>query len=326
MKDKKNLNTEVDLVAFISLLSVCICFLLLTAIWIQIGSLNVKQAVGGQPASKTKKVPALWTKMQDDGRVMLQLQDFPRTARRQIGHRVWVPANSEGEINFEDFQEKISNIKSLVPDLKTGLVLPRGNSRYENVIRLMDHMKQEGLVDLEYLLYEKRGGVIMSRSFIKQPNIFSPLMSSSTLNPRGQRFKKNLAQTLMLTSLVDAFSILVIYLLMSYSSSGEIMYISKDMKLPSATEAEVLSRQIIIKFEHGKYFIENEEVRKQDLFVRLLKMKTEFKEKYPELDGENKIIIQADKDEKYLDLNTIIHASAQAGFEEIKFAVISSSG
>ena len=170
---------------------------------------------------------------------------------------------------------------------------------------------------------------MMSRSsqgIIKQTNLFSPLRASSALNPKGQRFKRNLSQTLMLTSLVDAFSILVIYLLISYSSSGEIMYISKDMKLPSAFEAEVLSRQIIIKFEKGKYFIENEEVRKKDLFARLLKMKTEFKEKYPELDGENKIIIQADKGEKFLDLNTIIHASAQAGFEEIKFAVISASG
>ena len=147
-KDKKNLNTEVDLVAFISLLSVCICFLLLTAIWIQIGSINVKQAVGGQPASETKKIPALWTKMQDDGRVMLQLQDFPRAAQRKIGNRVWVKASPEGDIDFEDFQKKISDIKTLVPDLKTGLVLPRGESKYENVIRLMDHMKKMGLVNL----------------------------------------------------------------------------------------------------------------------------------------------------------------------------------
>lgn len=162
----------------------------------------------------------------------------------------------------------------------------------------------------------------MSQSILEQTSFSSTIESTSTLNPKGGRFKKNLVQSVMLTSLVDAFSILVVYLLMSYSSSGEIMYISKDMVLPEATQSDILNRQIIIKFEEGKYYIENEEVAKNDLFARLLKMKTEFKEKYPELDSENKVIIQADKNEKFIDLNLIIHASAQAGFEEIKFAVV----
>jgi len=48
---KEKPSTEIDLVAFISLLSVCICFLLLTTIWVQIGSMNVKQAIGGQAAT-----------------------------------------------------------------------------------------------------------------------------------------------------------------------------------------------------------------------------------------------------------------------------------
>lgn len=162
----------------------------------------------------------------------------------------------------------------------------------------------------------------MSQSILEQTSFSSTIESTSTLNPKGGAFKKSLVQSVMLTSLVDAFSILVVYLLMSYSSSGEIMYISKDMVLPEATQSDILDRQIIIKFEDGKYFIEDEEVASNALFARLLKMKTEFKEKYPELDGENKVIIQADKGEKFIDLNLIIHASAQAGFEEIKFAVV----
>lgn len=166
----------------------------------------------------------------------------------------------------------------------------------------------------------------MTQSILEQTSFSSPIEGSSTLNPKSGSGRKTLVQTVMLTSLVDAFSILVVYLLMSYSSSGEIMYISKDMFLPTAELADALNRQIIIKFEKGKYYIENEEVTKNELFPRLLEMKTAFREKYPELDSENKIIIQADKSEKFLDLNLIIHASAQAGFEEIKFAVVSANG
>ncbi len=43
---RRNLNAEINLVPFIDLLSMCICFLLMTAVWIQIGSMQVKQSHG----------------------------------------------------------------------------------------------------------------------------------------------------------------------------------------------------------------------------------------------------------------------------------------
>ena len=43
---RKNLNPEVNLVPFIDLLSVCICFLLVSAVWLQLGSLQIKQSLG----------------------------------------------------------------------------------------------------------------------------------------------------------------------------------------------------------------------------------------------------------------------------------------
>jgi hypothetical protein len=140
-------------------------------------------------------------------------------------------------------------------------------------------------------------------SIIENSSLSSPLGAASALDPKSGRGKKSLAQTLMLTSLVDAFSILVVYLLMSYSSTGEILYISKDIVLPVSEQADVLDRQIIVKYEQGKYFIENEMVTKDQLFPTLLKMKVDFKQKYPELDSENKVIIQADKDDKFIELD-----------------------
>lgn len=147
-RDKKNLDTEVDLVSFISLLSVCICFLLLTAIWIQIGSINVKQAVGGQSAAETKKVPAVWAQMQKNGSVVLKYQDFPNSALSKLGRQAVVPSADEGKINYTELETKLASIVKVVPDLRTGLVVPQGESKYENVIELMDHLKKVGLVDL----------------------------------------------------------------------------------------------------------------------------------------------------------------------------------
>lgn len=43
---RRSLDAEVNLVPFIDLLSMCICFLLMTAVWVQMGSLQVKQSHG----------------------------------------------------------------------------------------------------------------------------------------------------------------------------------------------------------------------------------------------------------------------------------------
>ena len=42
----KDVNFEINLLPVISLLAVCISFLLLTTVWIHIGTLDVKQALG----------------------------------------------------------------------------------------------------------------------------------------------------------------------------------------------------------------------------------------------------------------------------------------
>src|SRR3954466_3769028 len=43
---RKSLDAEINLVPFIDLLSVCICFLLMTAVWVQLSTVQVKQSHG----------------------------------------------------------------------------------------------------------------------------------------------------------------------------------------------------------------------------------------------------------------------------------------
>ena len=64
---KKVLDFEVNLIPFIDLLSVSICFLLITAVWMNVGSMNVKQAVGGQAQEDTKRSPQVWVRMTAKG-------------------------------------------------------------------------------------------------------------------------------------------------------------------------------------------------------------------------------------------------------------------
>ena len=144
-KAKKDLDTEVNLIAFISLLSVLICSLLLSVIWVQIGSLNIKQAIGGQAQEQGKKPPVVWAKMLKDGNIQLQLQDAPKVARSL---RKILVKGEDGKTNFETLDLKVAALRKAIPKLNMALIQPRAKSEYEEVISLMDHFKKAGIEDL----------------------------------------------------------------------------------------------------------------------------------------------------------------------------------
>ena len=52
-KGKKSLNVELNLVPFIDLLTCLICFLLMAAVWVQIGKISVTQSGQGAPTEQT---------------------------------------------------------------------------------------------------------------------------------------------------------------------------------------------------------------------------------------------------------------------------------
>ncbi len=145
-KRKKNLDFELNLVPFIDLLSVCIIFLLMTAVKFEVGSIDVKQAVGGQPQSETTKVPAVWAKILEDGQIELQLQDTSAASTKKLGN-MKVPVYN-GKFDYSQLKLMLSNIKNEIPELKTALVLPSAETKYEDVIDLMDQMKMGGITSL----------------------------------------------------------------------------------------------------------------------------------------------------------------------------------
>ena len=136
--------------------------------------------------------------------------------------------------------------------------------------------------------------------------------------------KKNRVGTLMLTSLIDAFSILVVYLLMFFSDTAEMTYVSSDIELPKASKIERLDRFSIIQIKPQGYFVDQKELNQKNIVAYLVDLK---KTKNLSLSdsGQNKdtITIQADKSISYKHLSPVIQACSHAGFSHIKFAVLS---
>ncbi len=130
----------------------------------------------------------------------------------------------------------------------------------------------------------------------------------------------------MLTSLIDAFSILVVYLLMFFSDAGEMAYVSSDIDLPRASAIERLDRYSIIQVRKDGYFVEEKQLAKGALAPYLVNLKSRLNRLFSQ-DGETgqkeTVTIQADKTITYKHLSPIIQACGHAGFSHIKFAVLS---
>ena len=145
-KIKKSLNTEVDLVAFISLLSVCICFLLLTTVWVQIASMNVKQAVGGQAAGGGEPKPEMWVFFESEGQLKFQLRNSPKKILRVYnGHKI---DGKEGSPDYESLGEYLIKLTKDFNQLSMALIRPSKLTKFEDIIRLMDVFRQSGIDDL----------------------------------------------------------------------------------------------------------------------------------------------------------------------------------
>jgi biopolymer transport protein ExbD len=164
---------------------------------------------------------------------------------------------------------------------------------------------------------------MISRSVLTNTAFGSELQSQSVLNPNSKNGRRSLFADLLLTALIDAFSILVIFLLMNFSSTGEILFISKDVELPKATALETLERNTVVRYEAGKFFIESTELADQNSLIQaLLDTRKEWVATHPGEEFKGIITIQADKKTKYDSLNSIVLAMAHSGFSEIRFAVL----
>ena len=144
LRKKKTLDFEVNLIPFIDLLSTCICFLLLTAVWINVASMNVKQAVGGQAADAGAKKPTMWVVMSQGGDLTLDVRDSHVPAKLA---KFSIPG-AHGKPNLEILTSAVAQLRQAEPALTTALIQPTAASVYEDIIDMMDTFKKSGISDL----------------------------------------------------------------------------------------------------------------------------------------------------------------------------------
>ena len=158
--------------------------------------------------------------------------------------------------------------------------------------------------------------MLETASPLKQSALGSVLANTSMIRPRGGGHRRTMIASLMLTSLVDAFSILVIFLIMSHSTNNEIVNTDK-IVLPTAKESSLIQAGVVVRVEAGRFMVEDKPVALGNLVAHLKALNASVA-----VARREGLIIVADRQMDYADLSPVILAGSSAGFTKFKFAVI----
>ena len=143
---KKDVDYQLDLTPFISLLSVCICFLLLTVAWFQIGALTVKQVMGGdtQRAEEKKDKVSLWIYIKAQKKIEIRLKKSGKSLSEEF-----INSSDKAEtFDFKKFKKYITDLKKKQSDLNEVFIFPQEQSVYEDIVKIMDSARQAGIFNI----------------------------------------------------------------------------------------------------------------------------------------------------------------------------------
>jgi biopolymer transport protein ExbD len=170
---------------------------------------------------------------------------------------------------------------------------------------------------------------------IKKPGKkpFAPWLKNSKALKKGGK-KYNAAQDLLMTPLIDMFVILVVFLIMNFSATGELVQLSKDIRLPKAETVSELERAPIIQISSNTVAIEGVKVGESDeilkdpdlripgLTDKLQEMRKVDEMMHPGMPFKGEIIINADKDVDFKLVRKVMFACADAGYSKFNYAVL----
>ncbi len=168
-------------------------------------------------------------------------------------------------------------------------------------------------------------------------------MRNRSIRNRGTRRKKEVMD-IDITSLLDILVILLVFLLKSYNSSGQVLTVPKGVDLPISESRLVSTSGTIVQVSPTSLWVDDREIltykgdqrainsaldrsnRIIPLLINLRKKKAEIerlaKQAPKAKPFTGKVNLLVDKTVKYSFLQKVMHTSASAGFSQFKFVVL----
>lgn len=125
---KKSLDAVINLVPFIDLLSSLIAFLLMTAVWTQIATIQVGQQGNNQPnqQEKPEDKPKMTITVTEKGFML------------QVGADQAAVEKAGNDYNFEELNKKLADAKANLPELEDVTVQAEDGVVYDVLVRVID--------------------------------------------------------------------------------------------------------------------------------------------------------------------------------------------
>ena len=143
---------------------------------------------------------------------------------------------------------------------------------------------------------------------------------------------------LNITAMMDMFTIILIFLLFSFSSEPELAGLEKDMQLPQSTSKTdfqdtiklVLSQSTLKMGDEVVAQIENDVIlgldpnnlKSSGLYIRLAHQSETFSKDDMKTEGPRPILLLCDRRLPFKTINQITKTAALAGFPNFQFAVL----
>lgn len=152
---RKSLDAEINLVPFIDLLSMCICFLLMTAVWLEIRSLHIKQLVGTEVSSAPSAVYEMDVIMKPGSQLDVLVKKGNKVVKKfevkAESHEALLPnltttvAGILPAIGVTPGVDQKAQIRDL---FSAARVTPDGEYNYGDLVGVMDVIRDWGLPNL----------------------------------------------------------------------------------------------------------------------------------------------------------------------------------
>lgn len=137
---KKELSVELNLMPVFDILAVCICFLLMTVVWVQVGMIKTSQGLGGQSQSETKTLPTVWITINEKSDVTFS---FKNTKSKMSDRTL---AGKKREINLSAVKNFVKSLNE--KGFEIALLMPASNTSYNDIIQIVDGLKEVGIKDV----------------------------------------------------------------------------------------------------------------------------------------------------------------------------------
>lgn len=152
---------------------------------------------------------------------------------------------------------------------------------------------------------------------------------------KGDDGSRDFEVALPLTSMIDMFSMLVIFLLLNFSATGEAFFVNKDVTLPEAIHARPLETLPLVSLTKDTITLDAAPVGSNPVtltesnwdmpeFVRALRQLKSMQENLQDAGLETKglrVNLQADQNTSVLYIKRVMNVLVSEGFSGVNFAV-----